>query len=82
MSKQQLSQWGLLWHSTDRLDGTVQHLLFGDDGLPLIFHRRREARAYATQRFGYIKTRPDLRRLPHGWRMPMPVKLTGIVYES
>ena len=49
---------------------------------PIVFQCRSEARAFALKKYGYIKTRKDLRAEPHCWRMPVPVKLTGIVYES
>lgn len=67
-------RWGLLSDKTDQLDGRTVHLIF-DNCLPVLFRTRREARAYATKRFGYIKTRPDLRREPHCDRMPKAVRV-------
>lgn len=66
--------WGLLWRSKNRRDGVTEHLLYVD-GVPLIFATKKEAQAYAQRQYGYIKTRPDLRREPHGWRMPKPVRV-------
>lgn len=67
-------RWGLLSDETNRLDGRKIHLIY-DNCLPVLFRTRREARQYAERRFGYIKTRPDLRREPHCCRMPKPVRL-------
>ncbi len=73
-------KWGLLWHSKDRLDGVREHLIY-ENCVPMIFQRRSEARAYATQRYGYIKTRKDLRSEPCGWRLPIPVHVLGILWR-
>ena len=66
--------WGLKWRSVNRLDGKTEYIMF-NDRLPLLFVTRREARAYARQKYGYIRDRLDLRREPCGWRMPRPVKV-------
>lgn len=66
--------WGLLWRSKNRLSGVSEHLLY-ENCLPLLFATKKEARAYAERNYGYIKTRPDLRQEPHGWRMPEPVRV-------
>ena len=55
-----MPRWGLLWYSKTRLDGLQEHLMFENREL-LIFRRRSDARAYANQKYGYIKTRKDLR---------------------
>jgi hypothetical protein len=52
----------------------MRHLL-NEDRLPCLFLTKAEATAYANERYGYIKTRPDLRAEPHGWRMPQPVRV-------
>lgn len=46
-----------------------------DRGYPLLFTTRSEARRYICERYGYIKTRPDLQAEPHGWKMPVPVRV-------
>ena len=28
------------------------------------------------ENYGYIKTRPNLRQYPYGWRLPKPIKVT------
>jgi len=57
-----------------------EHLVF-DDGRPLLRHTRDEIRKYIERRYGYIKNRKDLRASPHFWRIPKPVRVTGIVFE-
>lgn len=71
-----MSIWGAEWYSRNRLDGVTRHLMFNDDGLPLLFRTRRECRAEIMKRWGYILTRPDLRAEPHGWRLPEAVRVT------
>ena len=44
--------------------------------LPLLFRTRREARAWIEEKYGYIKTRKDLRSAPHHWRLPTAVLVT------
>ena len=76
---QHISKWGLEWFSKNRLDGPTRHLIF-KNYMPKIFQTRKEAREFATQEYGYIKTRKDLRSEPHGWRLPKPVRITGLIY--
>ena len=47
--------------------GAVQHTL--------TYKTKREAAAAIKEHFGYIAKRKDLRMEPHGWRMPVPVKV-------
>lgn len=68
-----MSLYGLKW--VNRGPYASAHLLF-NNGLPLLFKTRDDARAYAAREYGYIKKRPDLRAFPHGWRMPRPVRVT------
>jgi hypothetical protein len=73
--------WGVLWRSDSALDGKVERLL-GDTSHPsrrVLFETRHEARAYIENKYGYLRTRPDLRREPFGWRMPIPVRVTVTV---
>lgn len=67
--------WIIRWHSVNQLDGARRHVMF-EDCKPLLFHTRREARAYRDQRYGYIRHRPDLRAEPHGWRLPQVIAAT------
>ena len=74
-------RWGLLWHAKNRLSGCREHLMFENCEL-LMFTRRSDARAFAHQKYGYIKTRHDLRVEPHGWRMPRPIKILGVLTDG
>lgn len=66
-------RWGLLWRQNNRLDGETQHILC--NGSPLLFRTRAEARTFAERNYGYVRNRPDLQREPHGWKMPLPVRV-------
>ncbi len=41
----------------------------------MLFSTRKEAEECIKKHYAYIKHRPDLRRAPHNWRMPRPVKI-------
>jgi hypothetical protein len=43
--------------------------------MPVLFMTRSEARQWIDQKYGYIRSRKDLRTAPHWWRMPIPVKV-------
>lgn len=82
------SAWAVLDRTVNRLDGDCSHLIGRYYGKPpaefggcqkLLFKTKREARAFIVEKFGYMRTRPDLRREPHGWRMPRPVKVNVTV---
>lgn len=73
MIRHEVERWGLLWRSHNRLNGRTEHLIF-QHGLPLLFLTRRQARQHAVEFYSYVK-RPDLRAEPHGWRMPVPVRV-------
>jgi len=66
-------RWGLLWRSLDS-----EHVMW-HDLKPLLFQTRSEARAWSSERYGYIRTRQDLRRAPHGWRVPQPVLIDVVL---
>lgn len=67
--------WAAQWRSINRLDGDTSHLLH-EDLFPKLFKTRRECRAWISEKFGYIRDRPDLRAEPHGWRIPQPILVT------
>ena len=72
--------WALLWHTTNLLDGDRSLFLNRTDSPGvLLFRTRQEARAYAWKQFGYIARRPDLKREPHGWRVPKAVRVSVTV---
>lgn len=66
--------WALLWRSQNQLDGYREHVMF-ENCRPLLFDTRREAREYREQKYGYLRSRPDLKAEPFGWRMPLPIKV-------
>lgn len=69
-----------MWRSTNKLDGRRRHLILyrfisGAHNFPRMFQTRRECAEFIKEDYGYIAKRADLRREPHGWRMPIPVKV-------
>lgn len=69
-----MSLWGVLWRSENRRDGRTEHLVYVSC-VPMLFRTRREARAYIGLHYSYYAHRPDLINEPHGWRMPIPVRV-------
>ena len=69
-----MSLWAGKWRSNNFLDGKREHILY-ENCLPRLFKTRREARAYISEKYGYIATRKDLRTEPHGWRVPVAVRV-------
>lgn len=67
-------RWSVLWRSENQLDGNVERLCGRDGALPL-FRTRDECRKFIRAEYGFIRNRPDLRREPHGWKMPIPVRV-------
>jgi len=72
-------RWGVLWRSENKLDGYNERVQW-DAGMPLLFFTKAEAKKYIDEKFGYIKARPDLKKEPHGWKMPTPVRVQVSVY--
>jgi hypothetical protein len=66
--------WGVEWHYKNKTDGECREILW-ENCLPLLFPTRQLARSYIARRYGYIRYRPDLRREPHGWRIPQAVRV-------
>lgn len=78
--ERELRAWAVEWHSKNRLDGDRRHLVWTPETGPgafRLFRTRAECRAYIETRYGYLRTRPDLRAEPHGWFLPraVPVKV-------
>lgn len=67
--------WGALWRSENLLDGARSHIINRRDCLPALFCTRLAARMFIIQEYGYIRERPDLRAEPHGWKLPIPVRV-------
>jgi hypothetical protein len=68
-------RWGAEWRQRNRLDGETRYLICRTDLMPALFRTRREARALIEREYGFIRHRPDLRAEPHGWRMPVAVRV-------
>jgi hypothetical protein len=68
-------RWGALWRSKNRREGRCEHLMF-ENYVPVFFLSKRDAREWIDKKWGYIRKRPDLQREPHGWKMPVPVRVT------
>ena len=66
--------WAGEWRSRNMLDGETRHIIY-EDCLPKLFRTRRKCREYIQGRYGYIALRPDLRKEPHGWRVPRAIKV-------
>ncbi len=73
--------WAIKWRSQSLRDGKQEHLMGTGRIPPLLFKTRADARAHIKRYYGYISTRPDLRCEPHGWKMPMAVKVTVKIEE-
>ena len=73
--------WGALWRSRNRLDGVTTHLL-NKDCLPVLFTTRKAARDWIETEFGWLKTRDDLHAEPHGWKMPIAVRVKVAVISK
>ncbi len=69
--------WGALWKEKKKKEGAREFLL-RRNRVPVLFKTRHEARCWIETNYGYIKTRKDLRAEPHGWRLPVPVKVSVI----
>ena len=63
-------RWAGLWRDKER-----EYILF-EDRLPMLFRTRAEARAWIESKYGYIRTREDLKRAPHWWRVPTAVRVS------
>lgn len=72
--------WAGLWQSKNKIDGSREHILC-ENTKPQLFRTKKECKEWIDKRCGYIKNRKDLRSEPHGWRMPVPVRVK-ITYDK
>jgi hypothetical protein len=81
-----LHKWVPCHDSTNKLDGHRRRLETRHWRDPWrsyqFFATRRECLEYIKRDYGYIATRKDLRREPHCWRVPKPVRVTVTVSED
>jgi len=78
MTLRERSCWGVMWRNKKPWadeDGEHRYLMMMD-GAPVLFRTRKVAVLWIREKFGYIAKRPDLRAWPHGWRMPLPVRVS------
>ena len=68
------TRWGVLWRSENILEGRERYIMWESE-CPMLFRTRVQARKWIHENYGYIAKRPDLKREPHGWRMPVPVRV-------
>lgn len=73
--RKEAKRWAILCRSDSRLDGKREYLEGDGNGLPRTFRTRRECREYIENRHGYLRSRPDLKAEPYGWKMPQVVKV-------
>lgn len=87
-SARETTAWRVMGRrSKECLDGEGEYLMgifnFGHDIPPFmavgyrtaVFRTRAEARKHIEEKFGYMRDRLDLKQAPHGWRMPIPVRI-------
>lgn len=67
--------WAALWRSKNKLDGTTTYIIYSRL-LPALFISKKQAQRFIESEYGYIRNRPDLKKEPHGWRMPKAVRVT------
>lgn len=64
-----LERWAAIWRSYNILDGLREHPCF-EYGNPVLFLSRTAAERWIKDTHGYIAGRSDLKKAPHGWKMP------------
>lgn len=71
-----MKRWAIKWREENRLDGKRENFITETTGVGyLLFRTREEARNTIKERWGYIAKRKDLRQEPHGWKMPLAVRV-------
>lgn len=68
------TRWGAMWYSKNKLNGIRKHIIF-ENCLPKLFVTKKEANNFIKEKYGYIANSPDLKKEPHGWRMPKAVRM-------
>jgi hypothetical protein len=79
--KPDLAAWAIEWRSQNKLDGETRHIVWQHvPGLGQcdfrLFPTRKRCKEFIESMYSYIRRRPDLRREPHGLRMPRPVRVS------
>ena len=71
-----LRAWAVEWPRRTRLNGDQRNLVWDPIDRYRLFPTRQECRAYIEREWAFLRTRPDLRAEPYGWRMPRAVRVT------
>ena len=79
--KTTLHRWAIKHRSLNMTDGKREYFDAYRTTFAL-FLTRRDAKEHIEEHFGYIKNRPDLRAEPHGWKMPVAVKVILTISEE
>lgn len=66
--------WAAQWRSKNQIDGEHYHII-RDNLVPILFTTKNQCAEFIKGKYGYISTRKDLRGEPHGWKIPIPVKV-------
>jgi hypothetical protein len=66
-------RWAIKISSNNQLDGYREHFACAG-GTYELFETREGARLHIKDKYGW-HTRHDLRREPHGWKAPKPVRV-------
>lgn len=67
----QAIKWPYRWAAISPWTGDICF----ENCVPKLFRTRKEALEWTEQKYGYIRSRPDLLGAPHKWRIRKPVKV-------
>lgn len=71
------SLWAAEWHSKNKLDGEQRYLIYRL-GVVELFPTKKACEEFIRSHYGNIAYRQDVRREPHGWRMPKAVRVNVV----
>lgn len=74
IKKEDKTMWAALWRSENKLNGKTEYFI-RSCSIPRLFRTREEARNFIKENYRYIKFREDLRGEPHGWKVPIAIKV-------
>jgi hypothetical protein len=66
--------WSALWRSNNKLHGKQESLIYRNR-IVVLFRTRQEARNFINKEYGYIKQDAILMAEPHGWKIPIPIRV-------
>ena len=76
------SAWAVLFRQVNKVDGAKCHLVHQPIScVPFLYRTRKQAKLFIEQEFGYIRRRKDLQDEPHGWRMPIPIRVNITIIQ-